>query len=281
MAGPALDLDRLTVHLAHRRADLPGMAGITPRSHANWMLLMPLDAHTWRCALGVRRSDGPALYLIPPGFAFAVDSRRYRHYSAHFSEDSYTGWRETSSRQRLIAEPRWPLTPMAADPQTLRIHNASWRLVSPEAGRADLLAAFDRLIAAYQTGDRFRALVALLQLLERICANQRGDEASHLRRFADHLAFRGHQAATVGALARDCGMSRVHLHRLCLRVYGVSPKELLLRERLAIACRALERGVSVGAAATAAGFSDPYYFSRLFARRQGAPPSRWAAHRGA
>jgi AraC-like DNA-binding protein len=276
MAAASIALDRLTVHLAHRRANVPGMAGIPPRAHADWMLLLPLDPHAWRCPLGVRRADGPALYLIPPGFPFAVDSRQYRHYSAHFSEQPYVGWRETSSRQRVVSDAGWPRTPMAANPQTLRLQGASWRLVVPEAGRADLLAAFDRLVASYQTGDRFRAVVSLLQLLERVCA-ARGDDGSRLRRFADHLAFRGHQAATVGALARDCGMSRVHLHRLCLRVYGVSPKELLLRERLAIACRELERGASVGVAATSAGFSDQYYFSRVFARRQGAPPSRWAA----
>jgi AraC-like DNA-binding protein len=277
MAGAAVDLDRLTVHLAHRRADVPGMAGSPPRTHTDWMLLLPLDAHAWRCPLGVRASDGPALYLIPPGMPFAIDSRRYRHYSAHFSAASYVGWRETSSRQRVASDALWPRSPMTANPQTLRLQGASWRLVSPEAGRADLLAAFDRLVAAYQSGDRFRSVVALLQLLERCAAAPGRDDGSRLRRFADHLAFRGHQDVSVGALAQDCGMSRMHLHRLCLRVYGVPPKELLLRERLAIACRALERGAAVGAAAEAAGFLDPYYFSRLFTRRQGIPPSRWAA----
>jgi len=37
----------------------------------------------------------------------------------------------------------------------------------------------------------------------------------------------------------------------------------------------LRDGSSVKAAALGAGFTDPAYFSRVFSRRYGVPPSRW------
>jgi AraC-like DNA-binding protein len=276
MGKDALDLGRVTVHLAHQRPDLPGHAGMAPRAHQSWMLLLLLNAHVFRCPLGTRESKSPVLYLLPPGQAFAVDMRSYRHYSAHFSEEAYSGWRETSARNMPVTDENWSRGPLRQNPETLKLVDTSWHLFEAVESRADILAAFDRLVASYQTKDRFSTVVALLSLLERSASAKPSSDGSRLRRFADHLAFRGDRPMTVAELARDCGMSRMHLHRLCMGVYGVAPKELLLRERIAVSCRALERGASVHQAAHAAGFDDVYYFSRSFARRQGVPPSRWA-----
>jgi AraC-like DNA-binding protein len=276
MGKDVLDLGRVTVHLAHQRPDMPGHAGMPPRAHQSWMLLLLLNAHVFRCPLGIRESKTPVLFLMPPGQAFAVDMRSYRHYSAHFSEETYYGWRETSARNLPATDENWSHEPLRQNPEVLRLVDTSWHLFEAVESRADILAAFDRLVASYQTKERFSTLVALLALLERSAAAKPRSDGSRLRRFADHLAFHGHRPMSVAELAKDCGMSRMHLHRLCMGVYGVAPKELLLRERIAVACRALERGASVQQAAAAAGFHDVYYFSRSFTQRQGMPPSRWA-----
>jgi AraC-like DNA-binding protein len=276
MGKDALELGRVTVHLAHQRPDMPGYSGMAPRSHQSWMLLLLLNAHVFRCPLGTRESKTPVLMLIPPGQAFAVDMRNYQHYSAHFSEETYFGWRETSSRGTSVTDKNWSRVPLRQNPETLRLVDTSWHLFEAVESRADILAAFDRLVATYQTSERFSTVVALLALLERSASPKPSSNGSRLRHFADHLAFRGNRPVSVTDLAKDCGMSRMHLHRLCMGVYGVSPKELLLRERIAVACRSLERGASVRQAAAAAGFHDVYYFSRSFTQRQGIPPSRWA-----
>jgi AraC-like DNA-binding protein len=276
MGKDALELGRLTVHLAHQRPDMPGYSGMPPRAHQSWMLLLLLNAHVFRCPLGMRASKSPVLIILPPGQPFAVDMRSYRHYSAHFSEETYYGWRETSARNSPVSDEQWSREPLRQNPETLRLVDTSWHLFQAVESRADILAAFDRLVASYQSKERFRAVVALLALLERSAAAKASHDGSRLRRFADHIAFHGNRPMSVAELAKDCGMSRVHLHRLCRGVYGVAPKELLLRERIAVACRSLERGASVHQAASAAGFHDVYYFSRIFARRQGGPPSRWA-----
>ncbi len=267
-------LERVTLHLAHVRGEVPGVTGIPPRMQTDWMLLMPLHAHRWRCALGERAADGPVLYVIPPRLPFALEMERYQHYSAHFSEATHRGWSATAERKLPADDAQWPRAQLPRNPETLQLRGASWRLINPAENRDDLLAAFDRLIDAYLGGDRFRALAALLGLLERLPRADRLEQG-RLQRLADHLAFRAHVPLSVAAIARACGISRMHLHRMCMRVYGASPKELLLRERMAIACRQLEGGASVAKAAEVAGFDDPSYFSRLFARRQGRPPSRW------
>ncbi len=272
--GP--DLNRLTVHLAHHRADVASLTGIRPGMNPAWVLLLPLAPHRWRCAAGWRDADGATLYVIPPGFGYALDLPRYRQFSANFSDGVHRGWREASRRRRAVPSGDWMSAPMRENPETLRLGDASWRLVNPLGRRDDVLVAFGRLVAAYQRGDRFRMLAALLQSLERVVPPMRNEDDARLRAFADHLAFRGSHAASVAELARACGISRSYLHQLCLRTYGASPKELLLRERLALACGELERGGSVRQAAGVAGFGDEFYFSRLFRSRQGMPPSRWA-----
>jgi AraC-like DNA-binding protein len=274
MQANSLALDRLHLHLAHFRSEVPGLDGIPPRAQPDWMLLMPLHPHRLRCALGERQADGPVLYLIPPRFPFAVEMERYAHYSAHFSESSHRGWLATANQKLPASDAHWPRADLARNPETLKALGASWRLVNPASKRDDLLGAFDRLIDAYHGGDRFRALAGLVSLLDRLPREEHAEPA-RLQRFADHLAFRAHLPLSVASLARACGMSRMHLHRLCLGTYGASPKELLLRERMAIASRQLESGASVARAAQLAGFDDPFYFSRLFAQRQGRPPSRW------
>ncbi len=245
MHGTDLDLGRLHLHLAHYRGDMPGMHGIPPRMQSDWMLLLPLHPHRLRCALGERTADGPVLYLFPPRFAFALEMERYRHYSAHFSEATHRGWSATTAQKQVASDAQWPRLQLPRNPETLHLLGGAWRLVNPMEERDDLLAAaFDRLIEAYQGGDRFRALSSLLALLERM---PRGDrhEPARLQRFADHLAHQAHTQVSIATLARACGMSRMHLHRSCMRIYGASPKELLLRERISISCRRLEGGATV------------------------------------
>lgn len=56
---------------------------------------------------------------------------------------------------------------------------------------------------------------------------------------------------------------------------GVTPKQYLIRRRMAVARERLQHGTPVKEAAEAAGFRDELYFSRLFRRRHGVPPSSY------
>ncbi|MDX9979261.1 MAG: AraC family transcriptional regulator [Lentisphaeria bacterium] len=69
------------------------------------------------------------------------------------------------------------------------------------------------------------------------------------------------------ALARAEGFSPATFRRRWQRLVGVSPRHYLLELRARNACRLLaETELSISEIALSLGFSDPFYFSRLFAK---------------
>ncbi len=97
----------------------------------------------------------------------------------------------------------------------------------------------------------------------------------------DHLARHLHARTSLRELARTLGYSPSHISAVVRRVAGCRLTVLRRRMQLERATWLLERGASVKEAASGAGFRDPAYLSRVFRRRFGVPPSRWAAHRAA
>lgn len=74
-------------------------------------------------------------------------------------------------------------------------------------------------------------------------------------------------------LSAQVGVSSSYLTKFCRREYGKSPMALLLDKRLDVAVTMLKKtGATVSGACEAAGFSDVYYFSRLFRQKLGKPP---------
>lgn len=81
---------------------------------------------------------------------------------------------------------------------------------------------------------------------------------------------------TVSELARAVGMSMFHFTRVFTELVGAPPHRYLTNRRLAAARAMLIDGRSVTETCYACGFGDLSHFSRSFARRYGAPPSRVA-----
>lgn len=81
----------------------------------------------------------------------------------------------------------------------------------------------------------------------------------------------------VDALAANAGISRSHLYRLFMQHISMPPNEFLTRYRIQKASILLKsHHLSVGEAAYSTGFSDQLYFSRVFKKYKGVPPSRYA-----
>jgi AraC family transcriptional regulator len=86
----------------------------------------------------------------------------------------------------------------------------------------------------------------------------------------------GSDELSLGALAREAGMSRYHFLRTFRRLVGMTPHQYVLRTRMnlaAVRLRLSDEPVSV--IAFAAGFSDLSTFNRRFRTLMGANPSRY------
>ena len=77
-------------------------------------------------------------------------------------------------------------------------------------------------------------------------------------------------------IAAQVGLSRSHLYRIFIKHLSLSPNEYLTQYRINQACVLLRTsGLSVGEIASSVGFDDQLYFSRVFKKVKGVPPSQY------
>ena len=84
------------------------------------------------------------------------------------------------------------------------------------------------------------------------------------------------EAHSLAALGRQAGMSPYHLAHVFRELVGVPPHRYLLESRLRRASARLRDGESVTETCFAVGFSNLSHFIRLFRRRYGVTPSKYA-----
>jgi len=80
-----------------------------------------------------------------------------------------------------------------------------------------------------------------------------------------------------GMLHGLCGVSDTYFRRIFKANFGVGPQEYITNKRLAQAAAMISGGdfESIQQVALSVGFSDPLYFSRVFAHRYGSSPSNY------
>lgn len=99
-----------------------------------------------------------------------------------------------------------------------------------------------------------------------------GGHQTFARRVLDHLERRYRDPVTVPGIARELGMSVSTLAHRFREETGETVVQALRRIRLEQSRPHLLRGMSVKEVAAAVGFSSPFYFSKVFRDRYGAPP---------
>ena len=83
---------------------------------------------------------------------------------------------------------------------------------------------------------------------------------------------------SIDDVAKSVGVSRSHLYRVFMTNVGKSPIDYLTEYRINEACKLLRAGnLSIAEVAISVGFFDQFYFSRVFKRAKGVPPSKYAA----
>jgi transcriptional regulator GlxA family with amidase domain len=104
-----------------------------------------------------------------------------------------------------------------------------------------------------------------------------GFEPKRIKRVRDLVESCCHQPLTLGALAREAGLSPPHFMRVFKAATGMSPHAYTIQSRVRRARSLLRQGESVASAAVAAGFTDQSHLTRHFKATFGFTPGRYAA----
>ncbi len=88
------------------------------------------------------------------------------------------------------------------------------------------------------------------------------------------IAHNYSRAVDTSDIAGSVGISRSHLYRVFMKHLDTPPNEYLTRFRISRACELLEHSpLPISAIAASVGYEDQLYFSRVFKKITGRPPS--------
>ena len=158
--------------------------------------------------------------------------------------------------------------------------------VAPSA-RRKLAQLFHEGCAAFANGFSAARILYSAQVLRHLLAvlffdnpafvpGTRQQSVRDFSRVIDFMRQQVNGNLTLADMAKVAGLSVARFSALFKAQTGVPPGEYLLRLRVQSACRLLDTtALTVKEIATTVGCSDPYYFSRLFHRIMGMPPTEY------
>lgn len=241
------------------------------------------------CVLTINKKQycckSPYWIIIPPGIMhcskMSGENEVYRYW-VHFD------WLYT---ERSSTSPVCTYAPEKPDKQLLKPAPAfipSKICHGRISNLQDTLQMIERLKNVWQSGSELDRLVAraiALELLTRLIgynqtitspdkSNRREEILASMLK--THLEKMPSQAVEIRSYIKELGYSYGHLCRIFKTCYGLSPLTYLNLLRLETAASVLnDPGMGVAAAAEAAGFNSPAYFSRIFKRHFGMSPREW------
>ena len=93
-----------------------------------------------------------------------------------------------------------------------------------------------------------------------------------------YIQFHYSHDISINDVAKSVGVSRSHLYRVFMSNVGKSPIDYLTEYRVNEACNLLRNStLSIAEVAVSVGFFDQFYFSRVFKKAVGMPPSKYVA----
>lgn len=160
----------------------------------------------------------------------------------------------------------------------------------PVGERPGLVALFMEILQTLQSGyslyHLLAAAAALRQLLSQVALVHRYTPPAsrrdvHVERIITFMLEHLDERLTLDALAAEAAMSRGHFSRRFHDRTGYPPIDYFIRLKMQRAAELLEGSdLSMGEISDLLGYSDPYYFSRLFKKIMGAAPTQYRAERG-
>jgi AraC-like DNA-binding protein len=243
-----------------------------------------------KCLLTVNgkqyQCQAPYWFIIPPGTAHrttAVSDEVYRYW-VHFD------WLHT---ERNIS-PICTYVPEKPDAKLIRTAPAfvpDTVLHGKISDVRKIIPLIKKMAAAREKGtplDRKAARGTLLEILIRLIGHDneffQGSRQVRNEMLASllksHLEKMPPQNVEIRAYIRELGYSYGHLCRIFKEHYGLAPLNFLNILRLEAAAAELSKAkTTVAEAGEKGGFNDPAYFSRIFKKHFGMPPSEWRARR--
>ena len=154
--------------------------------------------------------------------------------------------------------------------------------ITPLSTAEPVVHAIGRIAQACRRGNPYLEVEASAIVHETLVAirHSRADEDPQGEPVLAGLARDAFLDISVAEHAKRLGMPLTELRQAVRRLAGCSPKDYLLTIRLNRAKELLaETDLTIAIVARRVGYADPAYFTRLFTRRAGLPPSEFRAQR--
>lgn len=129
---------------------------------------------------------------------------------------------------------------------------------------------------AFMTGYLYLFMAQLMKEAQDAMPNVGNSSSQYVLSAIKYIQFNYSHDISVDDIAKAVGVSRSHLYRVFMSNVGQSPIDYLTDYRIAEACSLLKTTtLSIAEIAVSVGFFDQFYFSRVFKKVKGVPPSRY------
>lgn len=121
-------------------------------------------------------------------------------------------------------------------------------------------------------------IAELMQEASELTPRSANSSSQYVINAIKYIQFNYSHDISIDDIAKSVGVSRSHLYRVFMSNVGQSPIDYLTNYRISEACSLLKNSqLSIAEVAVSVGFFDQFYFSRVFKKNVGVPPSKYLA----
>lgn len=161
-----------------------------------------------------------------------------------------------------------------------KLHMSPLPLISKIGYSERIAEGFDRIFNSYIKADSFRdievacSFISILVDMARHIAHI--DNEQRLSKSLTHIHLHYSEKIKIEDLARLENISVSRYNEIFKNIIGIPPLKYIINLRLQNACSLLSTtNMSVGQIAESVGFSEAHFFSKLFKKHIGCPPSKY------
>ena len=131
---------------------------------------------------------------------------------------------------------------------------------------------------ALMTGYLYIFMANLMKEAQAMAPSSGNTSSQYVLSAIKFIQFNYSHDISIDDIAKVVGVSRSHLYRVFMSNVGQSPIDYLTGYRISEACYLLKSStLSIAEIAVSVGFFDQFYFSRVFKKIKGVPPSKYLA----